>query len=656
MDATNTLPSEPSSSKQRELAVNIIAGAAVLALLYFGREVLVPVTLALILSLAILPLIRALKRMGMGRTPAVLGAVSALTVLVLGLGTVIGVQVVHVAASLPQYEQTIQAKVRTVRGLSIDRMAALQSEAGRMFGGLDAQTRNAPAVRASAARGSGVAVPPRTEIQEPVESPQKVIGRFFSSVWGPLESTGIVLVVLIFVLLEHESLRDRFIRLAGGSDLRATTTAINDAGERLSRYFAAQFAVNFGVGVAIWIGLTALGFPQATLWATLTAVLRFVPYVGTMLAAASAALFSAAVVPGWDLMLMTVLLYVVLETIAGQVIEPIFYGRTTGLSSLSVVIGAIFWTWIWGPVGLVVSTPLTLCLLVAGRHVKALGFLDVLFGETPPLTLPERFYQRALSGDADEIIATARGFLKRRTLAEYCDSVLMPALQLARLDFEAGILGQKEQLKVQNAILAVIETLSRETTTRPLNFRRSSALHDANLGRHLRYRRESVSGRWQGPLSVPTGSMVLAVGLGSLGDELAAEILVRVLRNLHIDARNVSIEELGIPPPPGATPASVGMVCMVGFASDHEPETHARAAEKLRCLFPDAHIVAVRLPGVLRSDGHQPLISSAVDLAVTSFDHLAQCVVARIPTAYQSRHALEKYSEGDRFELRTSAK
>lgn len=631
MDSPNTLPTEPSASTRRELASNIIAGAAVLGLLYIGREVLVPVTLALILSLVILPLVRTLKRIGLGQTSAVLVAVSVLTIFVMGLGTVIGAQVVHVAASLPQYGETIQAKVKTVRELSIDRMGSMQREAGRMFGGLDTQARNVSVAHDSA----GLAANPlRVEVQEPQESAQKVITRFFSAVWGPLETTCIVLVVVVFVLLEHEPLRDRFIRLAGSSDLRATMTAINDAGERLSRYFAAQFAVNFGVGAAIWIGLTALGFPQATLWATLTAVLRFVPCVGTILAAVSAALFSAAVVPGWDLMLMTVLLYVAVQTIAGQVVEPIFYGHTTGLSPLAVVIGAIFWTWMWGPVGLVVSTPLTLCLLVAGQHVKVLGFLDVLFGGAPPLTMAESFYQRALSGDADEIIATARGFLKRKTLAEYCDAVLMRALQLARMDFEGGVLTHEEQFKVRDAVLTVIETLDGETALQPRKARkarRNSVLHDFNLGRDLRHRRESVSGHWQGPIHVPAGSVVLGVGLGSLGDNFATEILVRVLRNLHVDARHLSIGELGIPPPPGSTPASVGMVCIAGFAADHEQETYAQAAEKLRRLLPEAYIVVMLLPGLQPSHEWKPLISCAVDLVVTSFEHAAQRAVAQIP-------------------------
>jgi predicted PurR-regulated permease PerM len=629
MDSPHTFPSKP---PRREVANDIIAGAVVLGLLYVGREVLVPITLAIILSLVLLPLVRRLKRFGLGQASAVLASVSVLAIFITGLAIVIGVQVVHVAAGLPQYEETIQAKVKALRELSVDRMVVVQSEAGRMFGGLDGQPRDVPVVHGSPARGAGASTAPlRVEIQEPRESPQKVIAQFFSSVWGPLETTGIVLVVLVFILLEHEPLRDRFIRLAGSADLRATTTAINDAGERLSRYFAAQFAVNFGVGLTVWIGLVALSFPQALLWAALTAVLRFVPYIGTTLAAASAAVFAAAVVPGWDLMIMTVALYLVVETIAGQVVEPLFYGHTTGLSPLSVVVGAIFWTWLWGPVGLVVSTPLTLCLLVAGRHVKALAFLDILLGDAHALTMPQRFYQRALSGDADEIIAAARSFLKRKSFATYCDKVLMRAMLLAGQDVEMGILSHKEQLKVRTAILTVIETLDRETAKRSRKLWRDSVLDDSNLGLHLRQRREAASGRWQGPLSVPDGSVVLGVGLGSLGDDFATEILVRVLRDLHIDARNISIEEFEKQPPAGSEPASVAMVYIVGIAYGHEQEKYAQAAEQVRRWLPQTHIAAMLLPGLAPTDERVPLDNGEFDLVVTSFEQAAQIAGTRIP-------------------------
>jgi predicted PurR-regulated permease PerM len=192
-----------------------------------------------------------------------------------------------------------------------------------------------------------------------------------------------VLIVMLFTLLEHESLRDRLLRLIDGHDLRTSTLVLNDVGERLSRYFVSQFTVNFGVGAVIWLGLLAVGLPHAMLWGGLTALLRFVPYIGVLLAAVPAVLLGAAVEPGWALMGMSLAIFLAVELLAAQVVEPLLYGHSTGLSPLSVVIATIFWSALWGPVGLLLATPLTLCLLVAGRHLPALKFLDILLGDGP---------------------------------------------------------------------------------------------------------------------------------------------------------------------------------------------------------------------------------------------------------------------------------
>jgi hypothetical protein len=423
---------------------------------------------------------------------------------------------------------------------------------------------------------------------------EKVLG----SIWVPIETAGIVLVVLVFVLLEHEALRDRFIRIAGGADIRLTTLAINDAGERLSRFFVSQFAVNLGLGVMVWIGLSIIGLPHPLLWAALAGVLRFVPYVGVWIAALCAVLLAAAVEPGWSLALITFGFFVIVELIAGQLVEPQLYGHTTGLSPLSVVIAAIFWSWLWGPIGLIVSTPLTLCLLVAGRHIKALSLLDVLLGDTQALTMPERFYQRALSADSAEIIVGARTFLKRDSFANYCDMVLMPALHLARIDFEAGTISVDQQMKVRSAMVAVIAAIGGESRKLPRRYRKASVLAGSNAGRLLRQQREQISGRWQGPLAVPAGSVMVCVGLGSMADDLATELLVRILREQKIDARHMSLEDMAAAPPPEAENA-VSMVYVVSAFPSEERSRSESTAEEMRRRFPHACIVAVLLPGML---------------------------------------------------------
>ena len=372
-----------------------MATATLLALLYFARDVLVPITLAFILSLLIAPLVRSMRSLGLNQTFAVLAAVLLLTAGFGAVATVIGSQLVHMAASAPQYEKTIRLKLESLDNATIGRLDDFTGQAGRLLNrraepsaphaldepasaDVNASTAaSAPTVASAPAAASvqsvpAQAVPIPVVLHQPPADPLQVIQRVLASVWVPIETAGIVLVVLIFVLLEQEALRDRFIRILGGSDIRLTTLAINDAGERLSRFFVLQFAVNVGVGLMVWIGLSLVQLPHPLLWAVLAAVLRFVPYVGVWIAAACASLLAAAVEPGWSLSFIVFGLFVVVELIAGQLVEPQLYGHTTGLSPLSVVIAAIFWSWLWGPIGLIVSTPLTLCLLVAGRAYQGI--------------------------------------------------------------------------------------------------------------------------------------------------------------------------------------------------------------------------------------------------------------------------------------------
>jgi predicted PurR-regulated permease PerM len=621
MDVPISPAPEPASGPARyNRAIGILATAAVLALLYFARDVLVPITLAVFLSLLIAPLVHRLRRIGLGRTLSVLAGVFLLTVAFAAFAAVIGVQVVRMTASLPQYQETIRHKLETLNEMTVGRMKALTSEAAHIIDRHAGNGTNAIQRRIlEQSDATEASNPIPVEVHEPPSNPAQVIESVLASVWAPIEVTGITLVVLVFVLLEHEALRDRFVRLAGVTDIRLTTFAINDAGERLSRFFVSQFAVNFGFGAVIWMGLATLGLPHALVWAALAAVLRFVPYVGVWIAACLSVVLAAAVDPGWSLAIKTLGLFVMVELVAGQLIEPQLYGHTTGLSPLSVVIAAIFWSWLWGPIGLIVSTPLTLCLLVAGRHIKALSLLDILLGDTQALTMPQTFYQRALSGDSDEIIARAREFLKRDTFAAYGDLVLMPALQLAWVDHESGAISRIQEAKVRKAVVTVIAELSGETRSFWPWKRGNSVPDDLGIGRQLRQQREEQFGRWQGPLDVPLGSVMLAIGLGSLVDDLAAEILVRLLREQKTDARHFSLEDLQGPIPPEANPASISAVYLVSAFPSEERQRGTQMVEEIRRKLPHACIVTVFLPGILLQPGSAPGSVNTADKSAMSF-------------------------------------
>jgi predicted PurR-regulated permease PerM len=630
-------PDPPPIPSLRDRAGGIVATATVLALLYFGRDVLVPVTLAVILSLLIAPLVRVLRSVGMGQTLSVLAAVLGLALAVGAAAAVIGVQVVKMTASLPQYEQTIRYKLTTLNEITVGRLKSFNGQAGRFIeqnaaarAPAEAAAPRSSMTEAPAAEAPRAEAPPPipVEIHEPPANALVVVQRVMGSIWVPLETAGIVLVVLIFVLLEHEAVRDRFIRIAGGADIRATTLALNDAGQRLSRFFVSQFLVNLGVGIAVALGLIIIGLPHALLWGALAAVLRFVPYVGVWIAALFAAVLAAAVDPGWTLSIATLGLFVIVELLAGQLIEPQLYGHTTGLSPLSVVVAAIFWSWLWGPVGLIVSTPLTLCLVVAGRHIKALSLLDILLGDNQALTMPQRFYQRALSGDSQEIIAGARAFLKRNSFATYCDVVLVPALSLARLDLDTGAISAQQQSLVRNVMVAVIAAIGGEGRKHSRRRARGSVLDHPNvhpsIGRELRTQREQIYGPFQGPLSVPPGSIMLCIGMGSPADDLATELLVRILRDQKVDARHVSIDDMNAPPPPDASPDIVSVVYLVSAFPSEERKRGESVAARIRERFPGVRLVTVFLPGMLLQASPAIDTVPTADKAATSFGHAVQ--------------------------------
>jgi predicted PurR-regulated permease PerM len=610
-------------------ASGIIAFAIVLALLYVGRDVLIPLTLALMLSLLIAPLVRALRRIGLGQTPAVLAAVLMLALAVAATAVMLGTQVLRMAASLPQYQETIQQKLQNLDEMTVGRLNALTSEVSRFI------DKHVPeAAPATPARSSGRALrtpaasPIPVEVHETRADPFRIIAKVLTSVWTPLETAGIVLVVLVFTLLEHEALRDRFIRIAGGTNIRLSTLALNDAGERLSRYFVSQFAVNLGVGVAIGLGLAGLGLPHAALWGALAGILRFVPYVGVWIAALFATVLAIAVTPGWALAVSTLGLFVLIEVIAGQVIEPQLFGHTTGLSPLSVVVAAIFWSSLWGPIGLILSTPLTLCLLVLGRHMKTLNFLDLLLGDVQALTLPQKFYQRALSGDSREILTVAKAFLKRDSLAAYCDRVLMPALHLAYLDLQIGAIGESQQSKIRDVVVTVVSALSGESPGRLHGRHRASVLDPSSSGQTLRQQREHLIGRWQGPVNVPPDSVIVCVSLGSIPDDLVAELLVRILRDHKIDARHFSVKD-AVELPPEATPNSVAIVFLVSAFPGLERERCDAAAEYIRKLLPGVMLVNVFLPGMSGQVPDPAPLGKA--------DHVVACLVDAVQFCLEQR-------------------
>lgn len=455
------------------IASAAIVATLVVTVLYVGRDILIPLALALLLSFVLSPLVSRAKRLGVPRTPAVVGVVLLAFVALFGISALMAGQVGQLASDLPQYQTTMREKVQSLRGAfggnrTLERAADMLQSLGRE---LDAPQLNGSTI----GQDGKIAEPPKTaaqptpvEIHSPPPTALQNLQMIMEPLVHPLTTTGIIIIFVIFILLQREDLRNRLMSLAGSRDIQRTTAALDDAAGRLSRLLLTQLVINASFGIAIGAGLALIGVPSALLWGILAAVLRFVPYIGAVIAAIFPLALAAAVDPGWSMLILTAILFATIEPLVGHVIEPLAYGRSTGLSPVAVVVAATFWTALWGPIGLVLATPLTVCLVVLGRHVQRLKFLDVMFGDRPSLTPPELFYQRMLARDPAEAAEKAAEFLKERSLSAYYEEVALPGLLLAQADAVRGALDEKRLATVRAVAEELVEDLDEWEDTDPM--------------------------------------------------------------------------------------------------------------------------------------------------------------------------------------------
>lgn len=511
---------------------SLVAGVLVIGALYVGRDVLMPITLAVLLSFVLAPFATALRRAGVGHAPSVITSVLVALLVLAATSVLIGAQVAQLAGDLPQYEAAVERKAKLLHEETIGRADALLRRASGALRHIAPPPEQQGNDDRSANRSGRP--PMSVEVLEPRPSSLKLVQRFIAPVVSPLETAGIVAVVAIFILLQREDLRDRLIRLFGVRDLHRTTTAMDEAARRLSRYFLAQVAINGSVGALICIGLAIIGVPGALLFGVLTALLRFVPYIGAWLAALLAVILAAAIGPGWWMTVWTAILFAAIELAASQFVEPLLYGNSTGLSPFGVIIAALFWSWIWGPVGLVLSTPLTLCLVTLGRHIERVAFLDVLFGDHPALTPGENLYQRLLANDARDALAQASTMIEKSSLEAWYDTVMLECLRLACGDVARGVISTGELTSVRLAALGVIQGLAPAESPGPSAGPRKRGRPRAGT------RRGSVH---DSPHEAPDDrAPVLCVrGRGEF-DGLAATIFVQLLRRRGIEVTAVSAE------------------------------------------------------------------------------------------------------------------
>jgi predicted PurR-regulated permease PerM len=519
--------------------------------------------------------------------------------LIFAMGSLLATQLTQLAGDLPRYQSTISEKIQSFRDTKAGR--GTLERASDMLKDLskeldkpkDAVSARAPgSVVSPIAPGPPAPVP--VEVRQPDPGALESLRTLISPLVHPLATTGIIIIFVIFILLQREDLRNRLIRLAGSSDLQRTTAALDDAASRLSRLFLTQLTLNGAFGVVIGTGLWFIGIPSAILWGILAAALRFVPYVGAVIAAAFPLALAVAVDPGWSMLLWTIALFIVVEPVVGHVIEPMVYGHSTGLSPVAVVASATFWTALWGPIGLVLATPLTVCLVVLGRHVERLEFLDVMFGDRPALSPPEIFYQRMLAGDPTEAAEKAEEFLKERSLASYYDEVALKGLQLAQADAERGALDQERLVKIRDAVSEFASDLSDQDDRPPA---KSHSTTDAEASSAIEsvaenaanenlpiLSKESLPLEWQGE------HPVLCVAGRSLIDEAAAIILAQLSTAHGLAARVEGAAALSTTNVFRLDTTGVAIVCLVYL--DASGPAHMRySVRRLRRKLPKATII-----------------------------------------------------------------
>lgn len=562
----------PSETGLRETAYAAVISAVVVALVYFGRPLLVPLALSILMAFALAPVVEFLRRLRIGRIAGVILTVTMAVMLITGIAAFIGTQLAWLAVSLPQYQHNVIDKIQAIEGSAANN--GIVQGAIRMFDNLSEQIAHVPVPgkpedlqSKTTSQNSNPAVP--VVVQQPPPGPLELLKNIAGPLLEPLADLTIIIIFVIFILLQKEDLRDRFIMLAGARDLQRTTLAIDDGAERLSRYLLLQTAVNTVFGLLVGLGLWAVGVPNPALWGLIAAMFRYVPYIGVPIAALLPLTLALAVDPGWTMMFWSLGIFIVLESITGQAVEPWLYGRNMGLSALAVVVAAGFWTFVWGPVGLLLSTPLTMCLVVLGRHVDQLRFLDVMLGDAPPMAPEESFYLRMLAGNPDEAAEQAEVYLQDHSLPAYFDEVAIRGLAQAQLDVNRGALTEEGRKRIATTVEGFIDNLTQ---------------HEDPEAREASIAHETVPPDWQ-------HKPVLCVAGRSILDHAAASLLAHLLERQGIGARIASFDAVSPIAIQDLVCDGVRVVC-VSYLEPGSPKNARYLARRLRKRLPGLPLIA----------------------------------------------------------------
>ena len=590
------------------LLQGLLIAAVVVAALHFGRDLLLPLTFAILLSFVLSPPLLWLRRLRVPRVLSVLVVVIFAFTIIGSLGWIMSQQIAGLAEDLPRYQTILAEKMSDLReGLTASPALKKASDVmERLEEELDSPAPGPSASASSdlAEQAAEVRKPIAVEIHEPQAEPFEFYRELLGTLLPPLAIIGIIILFVVFILLQREDLRDRMIRLAGVSDLQRTTSAMNEAATRLSGYFLRQVLINFTYGVFITTALWLLGMPTPIVWGILAMLMRFVPYIGSYLAALPALLLAAVIDPGWTTFLIVLVIYVGGEFIVGQAVEPLVYGHGTGLSPIAVIFSAVFWAWLWGPLGLLIAMPLTVCLAVLGRHVEGLSFLEVLLGDEPAFTPVQSFYQRVLTGDSVEATYQAKLCLKEGTpLVDYLDDVALKGLQLAERDAKRGSLGPENLQEIEATVEDIMDNLAGFEPRRWFGRLRAEtkeapgALTELSAPSARRKKNEELPSLQADELAPAfrAEDSILCIGGRNPLDGAAASMLAAVLKRHGLRARAMEQDEdiAGQVVPPEVSKAR--LVCLSYLDLDGSSAHMRDLVRRLRRILPEGATVLVGL-------------------------------------------------------------
>jgi len=551
-----------------------------IAALHLGREVLIPFALAVLISFLLAPLVIWLQRY-IGRIFAVIAVSTVSLIFVAAIGWLVVDQIGDLASKVPERRQAIVEKIRTLRN-------SVRSDLGMASQTVEEITKEISGAPAEATSADVPIGPPATnpvpqvKVVESVESKttsgSSPVWSWLGTVTAPLAKAAVIIVFVIFMLIYYDDLRDRILRLIGTGRLNESTQAINDAAERVSRYLLMQSVINASHGVAVAIGLYFLGVPSALFFGLNSALLRFIPYVGPVLAAAMPIALTLAVTDGWSTPIYTILFFIILELVSNNVLEPWLYGSSTGLSPMAVIVAAVFWSWLWGPIGLVLSAPLTVCLVVMGKHIAQLNFLNILLSDQPVLEPKDRFYQRLLVMDQEGAFEVAEKYLEDHPLEEVYDHVILPGLAMSEVDRHHGSHAADRAKFIIEHTRDIIEQL--EEVSRKKNLKKAEEAVNARIPPKRLDAAPNTN-----------AIKILCVPARDEADELAGHMFVQLLRRDGHEATCVPVDTLAGESMDLIEQGDVDIVCI--SALPPMGITHARYMYKrVRAKFEDKIMLA----------------------------------------------------------------